>query len=144
MEKNIKIEKVYDYNINTIWKALTNREIINEWFMKNDFEPTMGHQFTFTDKPKFGWDGIVYCKVLEIDEPYTLSYSWRGNNKKGTIETVVKFSLKEDNNKTILSLEHTGFKGVNGVFVSTILNAGWNKILSKKLDNIIEKIDSSK
>ncbi len=141
MTKNRKIEKIYNYNIKTIWKALTDNKILNQWLMENNFEANIEHQFTFTYKPRFGWDGKVYCKVLEVKEPNILSYTWKGSNKKGEIETIVKFTLEEkNNNTTLLKLEHTGFRGINGLFVGTLLNAGWKKLLSSNLENILKEV----
>jgi uncharacterized protein YndB with AHSA1/START domain len=51
-----------------VWRALTDPGLLASWLMPNDFEPRVGHRFTFrTDPvPAHGFDGIVRCEVLEL------------------------------------------------------------------------------
>lgn len=51
-----------------VWEYLTNSELMQLWLMKNDFQPVVGHDFQFKTNPlpNFNFDGIVYCKVLEV------------------------------------------------------------------------------
>lgn len=51
----------------------------------------MGYEFTFHSKPQNGWDGIVHCKVTEINPPKRLAFTWCGNN----LEQYVSFELIE-------------------------------------------------
>ena len=41
-----------------VWRALTDRRALSQWRMETDFEPTLGHRFTFRAKPPPGW-GLV-------------------------------------------------------------------------------------
>src|SRR5262249_33908800 len=41
-------------------RALTQPHLIEEWLMKNDFKPVMGHQFN----PRGDWGGVLDCEVL--------------------------------------------------------------------------------
>ncbi len=34
-----------------VWRALTQRPLIEEWLMTNDFQPIVGHRFTFRATP---------------------------------------------------------------------------------------------
>ena len=48
------------------------RELLAEWLFPNDFEPRVGHQFTFRvpANPKMNFEGLtVRCQVLECDPP---------------------------------------------------------------------------
>lgn len=49
-----------------IWRALTQAVLIEQWLMKNDFEPVVGHRFNFRAAPINGWNGVTDCEVLEI------------------------------------------------------------------------------
>ncbi len=40
-------------------------------------QPKAGTKFRFIGKPFPGWDGIVRCEVLAVDEPVLLRYDWR-------------------------------------------------------------------
>ncbi|MFE9690773.1 SRPBCC domain-containing protein [Micromonospora sp. NPDC005806] len=70
-----------------VWRALTDSDLLARWLMPNDFRPLPGHRFTFrtTPRPGQGFDGIVHCEVLELDEPHRLRWAWRG----GRLDTVV-------------------------------------------------------
>lgn len=48
----------------TVWRALTEPALIASWLMENDFQPIVGHRFTFRSQPSPHWDGIVQCEVL--------------------------------------------------------------------------------
>ena len=57
--------------------------------MENDFQPVVGHKFTFRSTPVPNWDGIIDCEVLVVEPNKKLSYSW------GTLglESVVVWTL---------------------------------------------------
>ena len=44
-----------------IWRALTQPHLIDEWLMKNDFNPVVGHRFNL----RADW-GTVDCQVHGI------------------------------------------------------------------------------
>ena len=52
-----------------MWRAITDPESIAAWLMRNDFAPVVGHRFRFHTEPRPGFDGVVHCEVLEVDEP---------------------------------------------------------------------------
>lgn len=117
--------------IEKVWEAISTSESLAEWLMPNDFEPLIGHEFTFRSEPKNGWDGIVYCKVTELEAPYRLGFTWSGNN----MEQYVSFSLEELENKTKFTLVHSGWK-VEHAMIREIMYEGWGYItedLQKKL-----------
>jgi len=109
--------------------------------MENDFKPEVGHKFMFTTKPKIkvGFDGNIYCEVLEIIPFQKLSYSWKGGPGKGkiTLDSIVTWTLTPKDNGTELQLDHTGFKGMKNYITYLIMNKGWgSKKLLAKLDPV--------
>ncbi len=138
MKKDIKLEAFYPYPPERVWRAMTDAQALAKWLMPNDFEPRVGHRFQFRAKPAPGFDGIVHCEVLEMEEPRVLSFSWRG----GPIETVVKFSLEPAPNGTKLFFEQAGFSGLKAIMVSFMLGSGWKKMFRNSLPAVIENIDS--
>src|SRR4029434_10127946 len=54
-----------------IWRALTQPHLIQEWLMKNDFQPVVGHDF----KLSADW-GAVDCRVTAVEPNKTLAYTW--------------------------------------------------------------------
>ena len=89
--------------IDKVWNALTNPDILAQWVMENNFQPIVGYRCQFHNEA-IGL--IVNSEVLVVDEPYRLSYTWIG----GPIDTVVTWTLKQEDGITYLHLEQTGFK----------------------------------
>ncbi|EOR24613.1 SRPBCC domain-containing protein [Niallia alba] len=89
--------------INKVWDALTNSDTLAQWVMENNFKPIVGYKCQFRNVEI---DLIVDSEVLVVDKPYKLSYTWVG----GPINTIVTWTLKEENGTTYLHLEQTGFE----------------------------------
>jgi uncharacterized protein YndB with AHSA1/START domain len=68
MQRNIKHTFFFPNSPEDIWEYLTKSELIAQWLMENNFKLEVGYDFQFNTKPiiKFGFDGKIYCKVLEI------------------------------------------------------------------------------
>jgi uncharacterized protein YndB with AHSA1/START domain len=91
-----------------VWRALTDPALLAEWLLpvaELGLEP--GAVFTFKTQPHPGWDGIVNCRMLEIEAQRTLSYTWVAGD---FIDTVVTFTLTPTESGTRLSLVQSGFK----------------------------------
>ncbi len=62
--RSIVIEREMLHPPEKIWRALTQSALIEEWLMKNDFQPVPGHRFNFRAAPMPHWNGVVDCQVL--------------------------------------------------------------------------------
>jgi uncharacterized protein YndB with AHSA1/START domain len=139
MSKSITLSKTYHHPIDKVWGAITDPEAMSEWLMSCDFQPQIGYEFNFTTKPGPGFDGIVRCKVLELNPPNLLVFSWSGGSLVDTLVTFKLTAVTQD--QTRLDFEHSGFEGfINNLIVKRILANGWkSKILKvqllKYLDN---------
>ncbi len=90
-----------------VWRALTDPVLLMEWLLPvADLKLERGSAFTFKTQPQPGWDGIVNCRILEIEAPRKLSYAW----VVGDIDTVVTFTLTPTATGTRLSLVQSGFR----------------------------------
>lgn len=136
MKRNVIIERIYPFSPEELWDALTNPEALAEWMMETDFQPYVGHHFTFRTAPAPGFDGIVYCEVLTVDKPRKLAYTWRGGYMNPTVVTWLLQPVAEG---TKLRLEHTGFDGLASIAVSFILGYGWRTMLNDKLADLIRR-----
>lgn len=136
MSVDLHFNMHYPHPIEHVWEALTSPEALGQWLMPNNFQPVVGHRFQFRTKPAPGFDGIVRCEVLEVVPPVRLVYTWRG----GGVNTTLAWTLEGTADGTQLTLEHKGFKGLRGMFVSKILGGGWrSKILAVNLPALLQK-----
>ena len=107
--------------------------------MKNNFEPKVGHEFQFriNPMPSVEFDGVVYCKVLELVPLKKLSYSWKGGPGDGSMnmDSVVEFTLTTKNNGTELSLVHSG--RIENVNIHSMMDKGWLENI-QKINHLIE------
>ena len=142
MANSINLQWFYLHPPELVWKVLTTPEMIAEWLMENNFKLQVGHKFKLTAKPTPGWSGIVECEILEIEQHKKLSYTWISGPKPGSnkVNTIVTWKLISEKNGTLLVLEHAGFKGFHGWFVSKILGSGWKGDIAKAFANILEKV----
>lgn len=136
MKRDLTFNEVYPYPIERVWRALTDSNAITDWLMPNDFKPELGHKFQFHTKPAPGFDGTVNCEVIELTPPTRLAFSWQG----GGIDTVATFTLTTVPEGTHLRLDHTGFSGLRGMMVSSILGGGWKKILGVALPQAVGRV----
>ena len=135
MSKFIHHTIFYPQKPELVWEFLTVPALIAQWLMPTDFEPIPGYEFQFRTgpMPKFEFDGIVHCKVLEITPLKKLVYSWKGGPGDGTItmDSVVTFTLTEKNNGTELTLDHSGFKILTNLDIFSAMDGGWLKNITK-------------
>ena len=136
MKREIRFTATYPHPVEKVWRALTDPHAIAEWMMDNDFEPRVGHEFTLRTDPAPGFDGIVHCRVLELDAPRAMAWSWRG----GPVDTVVRFSLEPVGGATRLLLVQTGFEGLRAVLVSRILESGTDRIYGRLLPDYLGRM----
>lgn len=128
----IVIERVLPHPPETIWRALTQSDLIRRWLMPNDFEPRVGHQFVFVTKPVGDWDGVVHCEVLSCEPCRLLRYSWVGgaatNDSYGSrLDSVVTWTLTPVAGGTHVRMEHDGF-GPGNAFAFDVMGRGWSHI----------------
>lgn len=90
-----------------VWRALTEPALLAEWLLPViGLKLDVGAAFTFKTQAYPGWDGTVSCRILEIDAPRKISYTWT----VPFLDTVVTFSLAPTAFGTRLSIVQTGFK----------------------------------
>jgi uncharacterized protein YndB with AHSA1/START domain len=97
----VVVEREIPYAPEKIWRALTQPHLIEEWLMKNDFEPVVERKFNFTG----AW-GAVDCQVLKIQPHKSLSYNWAAHG----LESVVTWTLTPTSKGANLRMEQTGFR----------------------------------
>ena len=99
--RTVTVEREIGYPPEKIWRALTTPHLLQEWLMQTDFVAEADRAFTF----RGDW-GSVECRVLEIDPPKSLAYSWDAMG----LESVVTWTLTPTAGGTHLRLDQTGFR----------------------------------
>ncbi|HMH58995.1 MAG TPA: SRPBCC domain-containing protein [Galbitalea sp.] len=126
----------------TVWFALTDSDLLAKWLMPNDFEPVVGHRFTFTTEPvpAQNFDGVISCEVLSMDPPRALSISWRG----GTLDSTVTWHLEREGTGTRLFLTHDGFDDSDEgqLLTKRILGGGWSGKMASRLELTLATLES--
>jgi uncharacterized protein YndB with AHSA1/START domain len=128
--KTIRKEMTYPHPPHRVWRALVDPKILATWLMESDIEPRVGHRFQFRTRPGPGFDGIVHCEIIEADPPRRLAYTWGGGPTKNR-PTLVEWTLTPVAGGTHLVLEHSGFEGVAGLLLRTMLGRGWGHKLTQ-------------
>ncbi|MGK4001366.1 SRPBCC domain-containing protein [Sorangium sp. So ce1036] len=105
--ESISFEFELRHSPEKVWRALTDPALLAEWLLPVvDLKLEPGAAFTLKAQPQPGWDGLVNCRLAEIEERRKLSYTW----VVGDMDTLVTFTLTPTASGTRLSLVHSGFK----------------------------------
>ena len=99
--RSVVVERELAFPPEKIWRALTQPHLIQEWLMKSDFAPVVGHSFKFTAD----W-GAVDCQVQTVEPNKTLSYTWDAYG----LESIVTWTLTPAGAGTHLRMEQSGFR----------------------------------
>src|SRR5687767_11518913 len=143
MTRSIKHTVFFPHPPEAVWEYLTKPELMELWLMKNTFQPIIGFDFQFQTKPitSLDFDGIFYCKVLEIVPFKKLSYSWKSGPGDGkiTLDSVVVWKLEPKENGTELFLDHSGFAKKENLDFYKELSHGW----LEKFENITKLLNAA-
>jgi uncharacterized protein YndB with AHSA1/START domain len=103
----VVVERDIPFPPEKIWRALTQPHLIEEWLMKNDFAPAVGHQF----KLRGDWGGVLDCEVLVVEPNKSLSYTWNHahDDPAYSLQSVVTMTLTPTRTGTLLRVEQAGF-----------------------------------
>ncbi len=127
---SVVVEREIPYPPDRIWRALTQPQLIEEWLMKNDFEPVVGHGFNL----RADW-GTVDCRVLAVEPNRMLSYTW---NAYG-LESVVTWTLTPTSTGTRLRMEQAGFRPDQPQYYEGA-KGGWQRFVAA-LEQVVARMD---
>jgi len=126
--RSVVVEREIAHPPEKLWRALTQPHLIEEWLMKNDFEPRVGHRFNL----RGDWGGVLDCEVLTVEPNRTLSYTWNFAHEDAAfdLKSVVTFTLTPTNTGTHLRMEQTGFRPSQKQAYAGA-RIGWQQFLAK-------------
>ncbi|WP_216897096.1 SRPBCC family protein [Nocardia alni] len=143
---DIHIVRDYPYSPVQVWQALTDPELVPLWTSTGrggrpvGFRPEPGARFQFIGKPTPGWNGIVECRILEIDAPRLFRYTWT-SGEDGQLTTVT-YRVEPQAGGTRFTYDHTGYTGVGGFMLSALLGKVRRKMLSVGLPAVLAELDA--
>ena len=133
--QDIVVDEVFPHTPETIWKTLTNGDLMGRWIMPpTGFQPVEGTHFTFQTTPAGAWDGTIRCQVLEVRPHERFVYSWQGGHEGNTgygsrLDTVVTWTLARTANGTRVRLVHAGFVVPRNESALETMGNGWKKVV---------------
>jgi uncharacterized protein YndB with AHSA1/START domain len=133
--RSLVIEREMPHPAEKIWRALTQGPLIEEWLMKNDFQPVVGHAFNFRSTPVPGWNGIIDSQVLLIEPNSRLSYSWSTMG----MNSVVTWTLTPTRAGTHVRMEQTGFRSEQDAAYKGA-TYGWTKFMGN-MERVVAGLD---
>ncbi|MGO4671618.1 SRPBCC domain-containing protein [Bosea sp. 2YAB26] len=127
---SVVVEREIAHPSEKLWRALTQPHLIEEWLMKNNFKPDLGHRFNLSAD----W-GVVECQIQAIEPHKTLTYTW--NTKD--LESVVTWTLIPTSTGTFLRMEQTGFRPDQQPYYRGAM-AGWPRFFGN-LEEVMARTD---
>jgi len=122
--RSVVIERQLSHPPEKVWRALTQGALIEEWLMKNDFKPVVGHKFTFRSQPMPEWDGVIDAQVTEVESQARLAYTWSALG----LQSVVTWTLTPASGGTHLRMEQSGFR-LDQEAAYRGANYGWQRFI---------------
>ena len=135
--RSVAVEREVPFPPEKIWRALTQPHLIEEWLMKNDFKPEVGHSFNLRGE----WGGVLDCEVLAVEPHRTLTYTWNFSHDDPAydLRSVVTFTLVPTDTGTRLRVEQSGFRPDQKQAFGGA-RAGWQQFLAK-LEEVLARTD---
>ena len=135
--RSVVVEREIPHPPEKIWRALTQPHLIEEWLMKNDFKPAVGHRFNLSGD----WGGVLDCEVLAIEPNKTLSYTWNFTHEDAAynLRSEVTFTLTPTSTGTLLRMEQSGFRPDQKQAFGGARH-GWQQFFAN-LEQVLARID---
>jgi uncharacterized protein YndB with AHSA1/START domain len=136
--RSVIIEREFAHPRDKLWRALTQPHLIEDWLMKNDFKPDVGHRFKLSGE----WGGVLDCEVLVVEPNETLSYTWNFSHADAAyqLQSVVTFTLTPTAGGTHLHVEQKGFRSDQKQALGGAVH-GWRAMFDK-LEGVLARSES--
>ena len=135
--RTVVVERQISHPPEKLWRALTQPHLIEEWLMKNDFKPAVGHRFNISAD----WGGVLDREVLAVEPNKTLSYTWNLAHQDPAFDlrSVVTFTLTPTPTGTHLRMEQSGFRPEQRRAYGGA-KMGWPRFF-EKLEQLLDRTD---
>src|SRR5438067_1116816 len=101
--RSLEHEAEYPHPVETVWRALTEPELMGLWIMNFDqdpgemttgFRPVAGTSYRMDARKGRGWRGYVVGNVLEVVPQQRLVYTWAHSPFQDANPARVEFTLQ--------------------------------------------------
>ncbi len=135
--RSVIVEREMPHPPEKIWRALTQQHLLEEWLMKNDFKPVVGHRFNL----RGDWGGVLDCEVVAVEPNRTLAYSWNlaSDDAAYNLKSMVVMTLTPTTTGTRLRMEQSGFRPDQRQAYGGA-RAGWPQFFAK-LEQLLARTD---
>jgi uncharacterized protein YndB with AHSA1/START domain len=133
--RSVVVEREFAASPEKLWRALTQPHLIEEWLMKTDFQPVVGHGFTL----RGDWGGVLDCEVLTVEPNRTLAYTWNfvHDDPAFNLTSVVTFTVTPTAAGVHLRMEQAGFRPDQKQALGGATH-GWGKFMDN-LDQLLAR-----
>ncbi|MEX2219819.1 MAG: SRPBCC domain-containing protein [Phycisphaerales bacterium] len=144
-QRVLRKSALYQHPIGVVWAALTDGEALAQWLMPNDFAPEEGREFQFRVDPMLSFTGLVQCRVLELDPPRRMVWSWVSTARPGKRQPPpmrLEWTLAEEAGGARLTLTQTGLEGQPFLY-NIMMSMGWGTMLKRWLPRVLDAFQRS-
>lgn len=141
MHENIIVEQKMAAPAAKVWKALTDKNQMKEWYFDiPDFELGLHQEFNFYE-PGENKKFHHHAEILEIIPNSKLKHTW-SYPEFSKDKTIVKWELEDEGDSTLVRLTHKGLENLEHLgkdFRRESFEAGWHEIVGQLLKDYVEK-----
>jgi uncharacterized protein YndB with AHSA1/START domain len=125
------------YPPQTVWRALTERSLLAEWFLPTDLAPVAGGVFRIFPPPGLaGFSTPIDVDVLEVVEPELIRQRWRGEE----LHTETLFHLVPSRPGCKISVSQTGFFGLSGQVRRAAILSAFEVLFQQRLPVLLASL----
>jgi uncharacterized protein YndB with AHSA1/START domain len=140
-EEPIIVEQKFKASIDTVWKSITEIDLMRQWYFENipSFKPEVGFETQFNVKSQ-NRDFLHMWKVTEVVPIKKITYNWKYDGYPG--DSFVTFELSRQNDFTMLKLTvdvQESFPEDIPEFTRESCIAGWEFFIKERLKEYLEK-----
>lgn len=134
-EAPVVVTQTFKKSIDTVWKAITEVDQMQQWFFDNipDFKAEVGFQTQFNVKAP-SRDFMHLWTITEVIPKQKLVYNWKYEGLAG--DSFVSFEVIENNNETQLTITATvveDFSDDIPEFTRESCIGGWTYFIKEQL-----------
>lgn len=124
-ERTIDVDQFVNHSPQTVWRALSEPELLAAWWAPGDIAPVVGHAFTLD----MGGFGQQPCTVTRVELRRLIAFTFA----EGSLDSTLTFTLEPEGTGTHVFLAHSGLDVDSplGLQAYKGMGAGWPGVLAR-------------